>query len=59
MVTAHVFGPFCTGENKTHKSVVIFEQLSRNKTAISCRTQSASKLQVTSPVTQSADELVL
>ena len=39
-----------TGKDNTVKS--------RNKTAISCCVQSASKLQVTSPVAPSGDELV-
>ena len=46
------------GKDKTAISVCISEQLSRNKTAVSCCAQSASKLQVMSPVAPSGDELV-
>ena len=41
------------GKDKTVKSVSIFEQLSRNKIVISCCAQSATNLQVMSPVAQS------
>jgi len=46
------------GKDKTAISVCISEQLSRNKTAVSGCAQSASKLQVMSPVAPSGDELV-
>jgi len=41
------------GKDKTVESVCNFEQQSRDKLVISCCAQSASKLQVMSPVTQS------
>ena len=40
-----------TGKDNTVKSVCVFEQLSRNKIAISCWAESASKLQVARAVT--------